>query len=200
MPEFGDKASDLLVTLQAELLKKNLPGVRYEVTPFKSERLFSKEREYLVLRHPDGGRITIYLSAYGRDLYISWDLWLTIVLNWRLIRWMLGASIVFGPPFWLVTGFAGGLNIVVAVALSAMTFVLNVALLVTCVGLLGKFLKNNWLQFLLAEVDEFAIQEIRALMLVAHKALLHSVDTVGIAANLLRVKERFGGRRMGVLI
>jgi hypothetical protein len=55
----------------------------------------------------------------------------------------------------------------------------------------GKIMRGNAMAFLIENVDHFAADDITAMTLGVHKALLSAVDSVGLKSSLLRVKEHF---------
>ena len=199
----GERAAQLREAFQARMLAQGLPSMGYEVTRFG---IGADRRKYLVIRPLHrGGRVTVYITEFGQNLYIAWDMWLTRAIRWPVILGMLGVSFLFGPiviSLVVIATVLGSRSVsnlfwfVVPIAV----FCVNFFLLTFLLGYLGRMVRNDPLAFFVAETNDFEIQDLRALLLTTHYTLLQSADAVGIDVSRLRAKEKFGSDKLGSAI
>ncbi|MBC8074469.1 MAG: zinc ribbon domain-containing protein [Chloroflexales bacterium] len=199
----GELAAALQERFKQAVTQRQMPGVNYEITSYISHKIGS--REYLVVRSPRrGGRVAVYINQFGRDLYLAWDLWVSFQINWIVIAPILGLSVLCGPLFsWLVAlsrMFTAGNNVIVSLGWPVLLFAINVIILGAIVGWAGRFLRRDWRSFFLTDLDDFDIQDLRAILLATHDSLLQAANSVGIEEDQLRKKDKFGGEKLGGVI
>lgn len=187
----GDKAAAVENAFVQELSARQLPQLgltRADLTP---GGLAGKQRGYLLAQAPAGATLAVYIAQYGKDLYLTWDLFLRTVIQWRNILIMLAIAAVLAlipelDDFSLFGWIVGFLGACIPVGLVAL--------------ILGKVLRNSALAFFIQEIDMFVADDITAAMFAAHHSLLLAVDEVGLDASLLRKKESFrAGRRERII-
>jgi hypothetical protein len=187
----GDKAAAVENAFVQELGSRQFPHLALTRADLTPGGLAGKQRGYLLAQAPAGATLAVYIGQYGKDLYLTWDLFLRTVIQWRNILIMLAIAAVLAlipelDRFSLFRWILGFFGACIPVGLAAL--------------LLGKALRNSALAFFIQEIDMFVADDITAAMFAAHHALLLAVDEAGLNADLLRKKESFrAGRRERVI-
>lgn len=184
----GDKEESARQQLEQTVRGKDLPNTSTNPT-FVSPTYGNKQRKYTVVEMTNGATIATYIGAFGKDLYAKWDIYVRPLLNKTIIYVLLGVGAFFSligafnedyrgntqfSFFGFVVGFLG--------------WVIGGAILVAIAGFVAR---RNPLAFFFAQLDEFDLDDIGALTLATHKAMLHALDAVGIQTETLRIKEQF---------
>jgi len=163
--------------------------------------LISKDRrDYIVSETDPGATTTIYIAQYGKDLYASWRTWIQYVLNWDLLKWFVGAAVVFGlfgggirqgggflGPQETTFSFGGWIAATVA-------WLIGFAILL---AIAGRVIKGSFLAYFFVEPNIFDAEDITAMSLAAHYSVLRALDKAGIDTSQLRIKQKFTGGRRG---
>jgi hypothetical protein len=188
----GNKATEVKNFFEAELHNSSLPQaniVRAELTP---GGLGGQRRPYLLLQSYTGATMAVYINEFGKGLYLAWELFVRPVFQWQNIGIMLGVSFLLAliPQldgdfsfFGLLFGLVGWM---ITISIGA--------------AILGRVLRNSIWAFFIQEINLFGADDVTAMMLATHKALLHSLDAVGIESNNLRSKLAFKAGRQERLI
>jgi hypothetical protein len=170
---------------QERISARQMPEIAYESSGLTTGGLTGKQRPYQLVHTRTGATLAVYIGQFGRDLYITWDLFVRPVWNQRVVLGILGAAVVLG-----LLGARDSLS-----GWIASTIGLSIFFVILVAGA-GLVLKRNPLAFFWRELTFFDADDITAMTLAVHKSLLQAVDAVGIDVQLLRVKEQFhGGRR-----
>ncbi len=184
----GDKEELARKQLEQVVREKDLPNTSVNPT-FVSPTYGSKQRQYTVVEMANGSTVAAYIGAFGKDLYAKWDVYVRPLLNKDVIYALLGVAALFG----LVGAFGSdryGNNSFSfpGFLMGFIGWTIGGAILVAIAGLA---MRRNFLAFFLKQLDEFDLDDIGALTLATHKAMLHALDAVGIQAQTLRIKEHF---------
>jgi hypothetical protein len=187
----GERATAVENAFITEVQARRMPQVSITHADLTPGGLAGKRRGYALVQSYSGATMGVYITAFGKDLYLTWDLFVRPVILWRNLLIMLG--------------IAAGLSLIPQLGdFSIFSWILNtigVLIPVVIVALiLGKTMRNSTLSFFIQEIDLFAADDITAMMFGAHHALLGALDGVGIDTTLLRKKESFyAGRRERVI-
>jgi|GEM_PF-1750696 ribosomal protein L40E len=188
----ADKADDVRLTFEADLELRQMPQVDCSQPTLTPGGLAGKRRNYYLAQSYIGATLAVYIGEFGRDLYVSWDLFVRPQIRWRNILIMLGIAAVIAifPAMnsysefstwisWTIAGFIG----IVMVALT-----------------LGKMLRGSAKAFFVEEIDHFAADDVTATMFAVHHGLMKAIDAAGLDSSLLRAKETFkAGRRERII-
>lgn len=181
----GHQASEVFTVFGDVIADREIPGVTQRRIWLNPGTFSGAQRPYYLLQQANGATAAVYIAAYGKDLYLSWKLFIRPVLNWILLAILAGASFLFG---FLPLADEG----VEALA----GFLAAFFVLCLLVGFAGTFLKRNFLAFFFRELTLFDYEDIQAMCMITHQAMLQAADAVGIQVHVLSQKEQFyGGRR-----
>ncbi len=190
----GDRALDVASAFHERISARQMPDVTHESANLSTSSILGRRRPYQLIRTPTGATLAVYIGSFGKDLYISWDLFIRTVWNMTVIWGILGSAAFLGlfsareTDLWGRSSFSFSSWIISTIGLSILF-----AFLVACAGFM---LRRGFFGFFVKELDFFDADDITAMALAVHKSLLQAADTVGIDIHLLRVKEQFrGGRR-----
>jgi hypothetical protein len=186
----GYQAVEVQKFFIAEMLKHQLPHVTLMRGELVTGSTNGVRRQYYILQGNSDLLITVSISSFGRDLFLTLDLFAR-----RLINWINLGLVALGSFFLAVlTGFA--LRLVnssyngVAALLSLLVWPIIGGIVL---ALLGRLFQNNPWAFLLRDSDKFAVYDITASMLVAHQALKVALNAVGIDTSKLREMKAWKG-------
>jgi hypothetical protein len=186
--------------------------------------LFKEKRIHIVNETHPGASTTVYIGKHGTDLFVAWHTYIRPLINWKLIIAMILLAGLFGiitglGPLSAYIITAGVVRLITeqlatelqtelpaaqieastALASFGTCFLFNSALFfsleATLVVLAGLIAKKNPLGYFFIEPNIFDTDDITAMNLSAHKALLQGLDQVGIDTDLLRLKPGFKGAR-----
>ena len=191
----AERAPEVIQAFQERVSARQMPNVQHESSTLTTGGLTGKQRAYQLVHTPTGATVAVYIGQFGKDLYVTWDLFIRPIVNKAVLWGILGAAALFGfftafrQEAWTGrTTFSFGGWIAATIGLSI--------LFAALVAGAGFVLKRNPLAFFFKELDAFDADDITAMTLAVHKSLLQAIDAVGIDIRLLRVKEQFhGGRR-----
>ena len=204
----ADKAQAVLGAFDEQVKDAQIPQLDLRDESISGSGFQAERRNYrIVQRGP--GLMAIYIAGLGKDLYVSWRLFAG-PLSWAKIRnWLIMCAVIgVFPGLCSLCGGLGGAGIARQAADQLGAFCTGLlGLLATMVGtavflsLLALFLAwvttRDPLLFWRERLDEFAQDEVAALMIDVHKKLLGAIDSVGINTSRLLKKEDFAlaGRR-----
>jgi hypothetical protein len=169
---------------------------------------FGAERRiyYMVRRVP--ALVAVYIAGLGADLYVSWRLFVKAPISWlRVVAWLATATFFALPGILVSLSMMIGMisfarnppDMIVALFVAIVTFIIsilaNAPILAIIAAVIGYWLGRDLLYLWRISINEFHEDDIAALSLSVHKALLSAVDAVGIDTKLLRIKEHFGVAR-----
>lgn len=204
----ADKAQAVLGAFDEQVKDAQIPKLDLRDESISGSGFQAERRNYrIVQRGP--GLMAIYIAGLGKDLYVSWRLFAG-PLSWTKIRnWLIMcAALGILPGFCTLCGGLGGVGLAREAADKLGAFCTGLfGLLATMAGtaiflsllalLLAWWTTQDPLLFWRERLDEFAQDEVAALMIDVHKKLLAAIDAAGIDPSLLLKKETFAlaGRR-----
>jgi hypothetical protein len=181
----ADQAPAVAGAFSANIEARDVPTATYECGPLK-DRSTSSQRNYQFVHVSAGARAVIYIAAYGRDLYLSWDLFVRRLWNRAVFIVIAILAILVGLWAWSMSDFSGFLGGMIGTAV------------VLCLGVVGAGVvrARDPMWFFKRNPNFFEMQDNTELTFAVHHALVKSADSVGIRASMLRLKEQFhGGQR-----
>lgn len=198
----GEKAEQVRHDALERLDLKEMPEIRLGDV-IANDGSFNKKRNYIISKTDPGATTAIYIAQHGKDLYVSWRTWLAATLNIGLIIVLLivaalggyfsfGTREVMGGSFlssytYTQTWAAGWIGA------STVLLLLEVLFLTWA----GRVTKGNPYAYFFLEPTVFDGEDITAMSLSVHYAILRSLDNAGIDTSKLRIKEKFTGGRRG---
>jgi hypothetical protein len=163
----GERAAEVGEEYNRSMTEKGLPGVTLSQYIFVSGRM---QRTYKVANHASGATMVASINPAGKDLEVSWMLYVRRILNWIPLA-ILGGVALLLPLAWSFIGrfiFAfyiiGVILLLVLITLGAM--------------LVGKVLKDNtWWAFVI-EMDDMAWEDTVVMQTAIHDELMKAVEKV----------------------
>lgn len=180
----GEKAQEAQAQLEQIVRGRQMPAVTVNPTIVTTTSFGNRQRPYLQMEMPNGASIIVYIGAFGRDLYATWESYLRPVFNTQVVYIALGVAAVMS---FLGNADARGFNFFGWI-MGAVGWLVGEAILL---GLAGQFLRGNPLAFLFKQLDKFDADDIGAMTLAVHQSVLQALDCVGIQSQTLRLKEQF---------
>ena len=188
----AETADDVRSAFESDLELRQMPQVDRSQPTLTPGGLAGKRRDYYLAQSYTGAAMAVYIGEFGRDLYVSWDLFIRPNIKWRNILIMLGIAAVLAifpaansySEFstwitWTIVGFIG-------IAIVAL--------------ILGKVLRGSAKAFFVEEIDHFAADDVTATMFAVHHGLMKAIDAAGLDSSLLREKETFkAGRKERII-
>jgi hypothetical protein len=175
----GSKTAEFEQQFRERLLARQMPGLKYEFFDYQSVGRLGEKRPYLLISRSGGGMMHVYITQLGHELYLAWDLWVRLTVRWPVVIGILLLSILCGPLF-LGQGAFGAIGALLA-------FVINIVFFGGIVAFAGRMIRNNFAAFFLHELNDFDIQDLRALSIATDRTLRQVADTLGIQS--LREKD-----------
>ena len=208
-------AQELQEFVGQRLSERHMPEIRCRDCRLTPGRLAGEERLYHLAAHQIGATIAVYIAAFGRDLYVSWDLFVKQVWN----RAVLYAILILSGTISLISylgslgavgryssslGRAGGyvtLGTAVGGFFMAIFSTIGMAIGIgILLGIAGLVLKRNFWAFLKLEYTHFRLDDVAAMGLAVHHSLLEGLDHIGVSRASIRPKEQFrAGRRERII-
>jgi hypothetical protein len=192
----GEKVNEVQQFVLNSLIDREMPQIQvYDVIGHTS--ITSNERRpYLLATTYPGATTAIYIQNHGKDLYVSWRTFLKRNLNWGLILMIAGIAFLIGFVFEVVLGSNSSYyRQTVSIYRIIYVFLIVLILEVIVVGIVGRIKKRNFWSYFYIEPNLFDAEDITAMSLSAHKSLIRALDSVGIDATKLRLKQNFKGGR-----
>jgi hypothetical protein len=199
----GDRADSLLQFVRQRLAERGMPSINHYDQTLTSGGLMGEQRPYHLVLHQVGATVAIYVSAFGRDLYVSWDLFVSLVWKLRTLVIILAVAAVISVPGFLIGAGLGPDNLVgLFSGLVGWVFATigNAIGLAFFVGLAGLVLRRSFWAFFREEYNHFRADDITAMTLAVHHSILEGLDSIGVDRALVRPKEQFrAGRRERII-
>jgi len=198
----GEKAGQVRQDTLEQLELKEMPDINL-AERVAHNKTYSEKRDYIFSNTSPGATTAIYIAQHGKDLYVSWRTWLAPVLNKVLLLILFLISVLLGySTFGTRQQYGGSLfnsysyseTWVEGWLAATLGFLILGSFLIMMVG---KILKDDPLAFFFIEPNVFDAEDITAMSLSAHYAILRSLDHSGIDTSKLRLKEKFTGGRKG---
>jgi len=178
--DMGGLTDEVRQALMKDLERRKMPSIKYKDGLVSFDLMKTEKRRYALLKTDPGVTTTMDIGEHGTDLYVSWRTYIKPTINVLTIVVLIVFGIIIGGlgehfVFFLL-GFVGG-----AVLL----------------WMAGAGIFRDPYKFFLDDVTVFDAEDITALSLSAHHALLSALDQTGIDTSKLRIKEKFSGGRKG---
>ena len=155
-----------------------------------SDHLFSGKRDYIFSETYPGATTGIYIAKHGKDLYVSWRTWLKEKLNLSLIIILAGVAVLIG----YLTFGTGQVSMFSPRGFWALGWIVaTIVILLLEIGLVsyaGRAIKGYSFYYFLIHPSVFDAEDITAMSLSAHYALLRSLDNAGVDTSKLRIKNK----------
>jgi hypothetical protein len=195
----ADKRESVMAAFEEEFQHKQIPQVNLSLSQLTPGGMVGKRRNYHLFQSYTGATMAVYIGEFGKDLYISWELFVRAIIKWRNIAYMAGIAGFLGLCPALV-----GQNIFEEVLLTLVMWLFSIVGWLIPVGIValiaGRVMKGSFLAFFVEEIDLFSADDVTAMMFAVHKSLLKALDTVGLDTSLLRSKDKFmAGRRERII-
>jgi hypothetical protein len=191
----ADKKEPIARAFEEEYQQKQVPQVNLTLSQLTPGGMVGKRRYYHLFQSYTGATMAAYIGEFGKDLYVTWELFVRPIIKWRNIAYMAGIAGLLGLCPALV-----GQNILEEPLLTLILWLFSIIgwfLPVAVVALIaGRVMKGSFLAFFIEEIDLFAADDVTAMMFAVHKSLLKALDSAGLDTTLLRSKDQFtAGRR-----
>lgn len=172
----AEKASNIEEAFVAALQERSLPGVTVNKAEFSVGGFTAKRRSFQMVQHPSGSTVAVSFNPFGKDLLVSWDLFVHRPFKWMFIG-IMAAIILLVPILFALTFIPGALAYVTSSTyFSSSQYLLGVAILLVAVPyifqLLGKLLYNSSWYFFVTEPDAFTVDDTLGLSAAVHATLL----------------------------
>jgi hypothetical protein len=204
------KAPLVVQAFDTHIQDKQVPTADIRTESLTAPGFGAEKRIYYMIRRVPA-LVAVYIAGLGSDLYVSWRLFVKAPISkWRVAAWLLTAavfplcnilfSVLMSVSFIGYGGLGQSIQALILMLVFGMIgFVVGTltiaAVLALIAGLLGYWVARDFLYFWRVPLNEFHEDDIAALTVSVHKALLGAVDAVGIDTKLLRIKEHFGVAR-----
>lgn len=184
----GDKEEQARKELEGTVRGKKMPDTSVNAIHV-SPTYGTKQRKYILVEMSNGATVAAYIGAFGKDLYAKWDVFVKPLLNKVVIYVILGLGAFFGLIGAFGKNYYGNTSFsFIKLVATFLGWVIGGAILVAIAGYITR---RNILAFFFKQLDEFDLDDITALTIDTHKAMLGALDVIGIKANVLRMKEHF---------
>jgi hypothetical protein len=196
----GHLAARITEVCAQQLESSQMPGVQLVSQSMKAKGIMGETRPFNLAYGKAGATVAIQIHSFGSNLFMAWSLYIRPIINW----WTIGTILVVAAittfilnPNSLERLGSGGLIDVLPICL---VFGFALTGLSLIVAMIGRVMRSNAWAFFFEEVDSFVADDITAMTLSVHKAILEAVDEVGLDANSLRAKREFQAGQRGRLI
>jgi len=169
--EAADKVTEAFIE---EIKTADVEGVGISSADLVSKG--AAPRKYHIVHNGRGSNLAVRIAPYGKDLWVSWDLFTRRSPNWLTLGIWLGAIVflllVGGILSWVFYSFMTSLSVFFSLALSLV--------LVTGFGLMlaGKILKDDVWGLFINELDDFELDDASALSSLVDNSLVNALDAV----------------------
>jgi hypothetical protein len=187
----GDRADALFQFVHQRLGQREMPQVAHYDQMLTTGGLMGEQRRYHLVSHQVGSTVAVYIGAFGKDLYVAWDLFVSQVWKWKTFAIIAGVAAVIA--------FIGQLDDFEFFGwlLSTIGSAISISILV---GLAGLVLKRSFWAFFKEEYSHFRADDVTAMGLAIHHSLIEGLDYIGVDRALIRPKEQFrAGRRERII-
>ncbi len=154
-----------------EMKNAGIEGLRASDMPLSSGN--QVPRNFHVIQDKSGATATVRIAPFGKNLLVSWDLYVKRIPNWITIGVLGGVILIFAilasiNSFLFNSGVGGILNF------------FNVLLtwpLVPIIGILiaGKIWKDDPWGYFVKDLDDFALEDAESLAMVVDSALSNTI-------------------------
>ncbi len=169
MCDDAPRSEELTEVFVKALTDRNIPGLKITEGDFTTE---GKRRHYHIITGPAKTTFLASIFPYGRDLILGWEMYIKRTLKWVPLAILGGTAVILALISFLTSGFFFS---------TFWTFLFIFLLFAGLAGLLlGKVLKDDWMDLFVEDIDEISWAEASALQLVVHEALLETMETIEI--------------------
>lgn len=186
VPGEGEKAAAVEQGFVEEINQKAFPFAKLSKADFYA----GPTRRSFQLFGSTQGSIAVSIASVGKDLSVSWDLFVKQKPNIRMLAILAGAVVLLS----LFSAIENRTYNFGAFLLGLFFGVFNQVLLVLAGGLIaGKVMKGDFFAFFLEKPDLLAQQDLAAMALAVHQALRKALEDNGVDVSTLRSKNIFKG-------
>lgn len=204
----GDKVEEVRELILNSLVSRNMPEVKVEATRV-STGLTSENRNYTITTTFPGATTLVRSGQYGKDLFVTWSTYIRPVPNWKVLTVLTVIAAFFGLQAGsaaidaarnISSGFFEGLISTGQMLIAGIfTFIFGtlgaLAAELALLAFLGLIILRDPFWIFVIQPNIFDADDIVHMSIVAHKAILESLDKVGIDTALLRAKQEFQRKR-----
>jgi hypothetical protein len=149
-------------------------------------------RTFHLLQKPKGGTIAVYFGTQGKDLLISWDVYVKPEINLMYLAILLGGTAVLTLIITLISGI---LNVSFISFLFSWVnrFYAWLFPVIVAAALAGLLMNGDWLAFFIKRPNKFGQDDLTGLMIVGHQVILKAVEAAGLDVEKLRIKRGLRG-------
>ena len=211
--DLGAKAEDLRREFREKAGARDWSRVKQRKSMLTGTDVTSTEvREYEIFENDRGAFMVVRIAEHGKDLVLSWDLWIRPRINWKFILRILflaglggfgfAAFMSFDPegdwlkgflffvPYWLSSGTVFLWATLIIIALPLMAAVARYG------SLPGwSLIESLRASSLIKPVTLFDRDDNIAMSAAVHKTLMQASKDSGIDQKELNIKEEFNGGR-----
>ncbi len=186
IPGAAERAGEVEQGFVEEINKRAFPFARLG----KAEFYAGPTRRSFQIFGGAQGSVAVSIAAVGKDLSLSWDLFVKQKPNMRMLAILAGAVVALS----LFSSFDSIFFSFSAFLLSFIFGLFGHVLLVVVVGLIaGKVLHGDLFSFLIQKPDLLAQQDLAAMSLAVHQSLHKAIENSGVDLSALRAKNVFKG-------
>lgn len=203
----GAQAHMVAESFRQQLVAQNMPVVKVRPRALTTGGGWSsKTRPYYLVQIEPGASMAVYISHFGENLYLGWDMYVRPIIRWPIL--IIALCLIFAlPALACYVGYDNNLltRLVYNNGMGSSTVLLVLTLLCSPVagigllfgaGLIGLMQRGNAAAFFIEEIDTFTADDITAMMMSVHKTLLVAVDEAGLRTDLLHEKgQYYAGQR-----
>ena len=173
MIDDASRAEEVNEVFQKALLARKIPQMNLSQSDFLGE---GKRHRYHVITGPAKTTFLASIAPFGKDLILSWEMYIKRNLKWVPLAIMGGVVVIFPLFSALFSSLSYGGPITFS---SYWTNFFQFLFYTALAGLLiGKVLKDDWMYLFVEDIDEISWSEAVALQLVVHEALLETMETI----------------------
>ena len=191
----AEKAIDVEEVFINNLKEHAIPGVAIHKAEFSVGGMTGKRRIFQLVQHANGSTVAVNFNILGKDLVVSWDLFVKRTPNWLFLGIM--AAIILLLPIPMAIFRIPGLSTILPSSSFFLfgLYMLGLILLLMVVPfvfqLIGKLLHGSSWHFFVHQPDAFAVDDTLALSAIVHTTLLKSLKDKKVDISLLHAKGDF---------
>ncbi len=191
--ESADKTPDVIQAFQKRVAVRKMPDVRYKTVNLTTQGWRGRQRTYYFAQTSTGATMVVHIGPYGRDLYVSWKLFLRPVWDWMKILLLFG--LILGTGFF--AGFEQNpwtgryeFSITRWFFASLIVFLIMVGTLM----LDALTSRRNPLAYFAKSLDLPDVDEIMAMALAIHYSLVQALGMAGVDVTPPSPEDLWQGR------
>ncbi len=218
--DMGHLEKEVFTNLLTELQSRNMPEVTHEEV---KGWIGKEERDYVITSTSPGASTSIYVGQRGKDLYVAWRTYLRPVLRWQVLATMAVVSGIFALISIIVLAggmirvnqtarsasnllmqfgniFSGFQVFLTSVSCGLTTFAIIAVVAAVIIAMAGNIAKGSPAYFFIVSLSIFDAEDITAMSLGVHHALIDALKQAGIDETAIRAKDSFKGGTSGEVV